>query len=75
MYIVTRLFNLYAEYIILNARLYNSQVGIKITRRNSSNLRYANNTTLTAETEIKEPLDEGERGKSKDGFKSTYSKS
>ena len=75
MYIVTRLFNLYAEYIILNARLYNSQVGIKITRRNSSNLRYANNTTLMAETEIKEPLDEGERGKPKDGFKSTYSKS
>ena len=50
MYIVTRLFNLYAEYIILNARLYNSQVGIKITRRNSSNLRYANNTTLMAES-------------------------
>ena len=53
MYIVTRLFNLYAEYIILNARLYNSQVGIKITRRNSSNLRYADNTTLMAETEEK----------------------
>ena len=47
------LFNLYAEYIMLNARLYNSQARIKITRRNSSNLRYGDDTTLMAETEEK----------------------
>ena len=42
------LFNLYAEYIIRNARLNESQAGIKIARRNISNLRYANDTILMA---------------------------
>ena len=44
------LFNLYAEYIIWNARLDEAQVGIKIARRNINNLRYAD-TTLMAESE------------------------
>ena len=44
------LFNLYAEYIMWNARLDESQVGIKIARRNINNLRYTD-TTLTAESE------------------------
>ena len=45
------LFNLYAEYIMWNARLDETQDGIKISGRNVSNLRYADNTTLLAETE------------------------
>ena len=45
------LFNLYAEYIVRNARLDEAQVGIKIARRNISNLRYADDTTLMAESE------------------------
>ena len=44
MYIFTHLFNLYAEYIIRNARLDVAQVGIKIAGRNINNLRYADNT-------------------------------
>ena len=45
------LFNLYAEYIVQNARLDESQAGIKIARRNINNLRYADETTLMAESE------------------------
>ena len=45
------LFNLYAEYIIQNARLYEAQAGIKIARRNINNLRYADDATLMAESE------------------------
>ena len=45
------LFNLYAEYTIRNARLDESQAGIKIARRNIDNLRYADDTTLMAESE------------------------
>jgi len=45
------LFNLYAEYIMQNARLDESQAGIKITGRKISNLRYADDTTLMAENE------------------------
>ena len=45
------LFNLYAEYIIRNAGLEEAQAGIKIARRNISNLRYADDTTLKAESE------------------------
>ena len=41
--------NFYAEYIIQNARLDESQAGIKIARRNINNLRYADDTTLLAE--------------------------
>ena len=45
------LFNLYAEYIMRNARLDEAQAGIKIARRNINNLRYADDTTLMAESE------------------------
>ena len=44
------LFRLYAEYIMQNARLDESQAGIKTARRNINNLRYADNTTLMAES-------------------------
>ena len=43
--------NLYAEYIMRNARLDEAEVGIKIARRNISNLRYADDTTLITENE------------------------
>ena len=43
LYIVTLLFNLYAEYIMWNARLDEAQAGIKIAGRNINNLRYADN--------------------------------
>ena len=45
------LFNLYAEYIMRNARLDESQAGIYIARRNINNLRYAGDTILMAESE------------------------
>ena len=45
------LFNLYAEYIMWNAGLDESQAGIKIVRRNINNLRYAYDATLMAESE------------------------
>ena len=45
------LFNLYAEYIMKYAELAEAQAGIKIARRNINNLRYANDTTLMAESE------------------------
>ena len=45
------LFNFYAEYIMWNARLNEAQTGIKIARRNINNLRYADDTTLMAESE------------------------
>ena len=45
------LFNPYAEYIMMNAGLEEGQAGIKIARRNISNLRYADDTTLMAESE------------------------
>ena len=58
------LFNLYAEYIMTNARLEEAQAGIKISGRNINNLRYPDDTTLMAESEnkTKKPLDESERG-------------
>ena len=49
--IVNYLFNLYAEYIMQNARLDEAQVGIKIARRNINNVRYRDDTTLMAERE------------------------
>ena len=52
----TYLFNVYAEYIMPNAELDEAQAGIKIPGRNISNLRYADDTTLMAES--KKPLDE-----------------
>ena len=45
------LFNLYAEYIMRNAGLVEAQTGIEIARRNINNLRYADDTTLMAESE------------------------
>ena len=45
------LFNLYAEYIMRNAGLEEAQAGVKIARRNINNLRYADDTTLMAESE------------------------
>ena len=44
------LFNLYENYLMQNARLEDSQAGIKIARRNTNNLRYADDTTLMAQS-------------------------
>ena len=51
LYIVTLLFNSYAEYIMWNAGWDEAQTGIKITGRNINNLRYPNDTTFMAESE------------------------
>ena len=58
---VVTLFNLYAEHIVRNARLDELKAGIKIGGRNINNLRYADDTTLKAESkeELKKPLDWG----------------
>ena len=58
------LFNLYAEYIVQIAGLDEAQAGIKIAGRYINNLRYADDTTLTAETkeELKSLLMQSERG-------------
>ena len=50
------LLNLYAEYIMRNAGLDEAQAGIKIARRNINNLRYADDTTLMAESEVLKSL-------------------
>ena len=57
------LFNLYAEYIMRNAGLEETQAGIKTAGININNLRYADDTTLMAESkeELKKTLDESER--------------
>ena len=54
-----------------NAGLEETQAGIKIAGRNTNNLRYADDTTLMAENEeeLKEPLNESERGEWKSGLK------
>ena len=54
------LFNLYAEYIMKNAGLEETQGGIKIARRNIKNLRYADDTTLMAESKEEAPGAHGE---------------
>ena len=59
LYIVTLLFNLYAEYIMQNARLDEAEARIKIAGRNINNLRYADGRK---QRRTKEPLDESERG-------------
>ena len=51
LYIVTCLFNLYAEYIMQNAGLDEAQARIKIAQRNINNIRYADHTILMAESE------------------------
>ena len=48
--ILSRLFNLYAEHIVRNARLEEAQAGIKIAGRNINNLRYVDDTTLMIES-------------------------
>ena len=65
------LFNLYAEYIKQNAGLDEAQAGIKIARRNINNLRYADDTTLMAESEeeLKSPLMEVKEESEKVGLK------
>ena len=70
------LLNTYAEYIMQNAGLAESQAGIKIVRRNINNLRYADDTTLMAEREeeLKSLLDEGKRGEWKSWLETQYSK-
>ena len=67
------LFNLYAEYITLNAGLDEAQAGIKIAGRNINNLRYADDTTLVAESEEElQSLDENERGEWKCWLKAQH---
>ena len=57
------LFNLYAEYIMQNARLDEAQAEIKIAGRNIDNLRYTDDTTLMTESEeLKSLLNESESG-------------
>ena len=58
------LFNFYAKHIMRNTGLEETQAGVKIAGRNINNLRYADDTTLMAESEeeLKKPLDESERG-------------
>ena len=56
-----------------NAGLDEAQAGIKIARRNINNLRYADDTTLMAESEELEPLDESERGEWKSWLKTQHS--
>ena len=70
------LLNLYAENIMWNARLDEAQAGIKIAGRNVNNLRYADDTTLMAESkdELKKSLDEGERGEWKSWLEIQHSK-
>ena len=65
------LFNSYAEYIMRNARLDEAQAVIKIARRNINNLRYADNTTLMAdsEEELKSLLMKVKEESEKVGFK------
>ena len=69
------LFNFYAEWIMRNAGLEQAQAGIKVAGRNINNLRYADNTTLIAESEeeLKKPLDESERGEWKSWLKAQHS--
>ena len=70
------LFNLYAEYIIQNAGLNESQAGIKIAGRNINNLRYADDTTLMAEKEeeLKNLLMKGKEESEKAGLKVSFKK-
>ena len=63
------LFNLHAEYIMLNARLDEAQAGIKIVGRNINNLRYADDATLMAERELKSLLMKVKKRSEKAGLK------
>ena len=70
------LFNFCAEYIMRNAGLEEAQAGIKIARRNINNLRYADDTTLMAESEeeLKSLLMKVKVESAKVGLKSTFRK-
>ena len=70
------LFNLYAEYIMRNAGLEETQAGIKIARRNINHLRYADDTTLMAEREeeLKSFLMKVKEESEKVGLSSTFRK-
>ena len=70
------LFNFYAEYIMRNAGLEEAQGGIKIARRNVNNLRYADDTTLMAESEeeLKNLLMKVKEESEKVGINSTFRK-
>ena len=70
-------FNLYSEYIMQNAGLDEAQAGIKIARRNINNLRYADDTTLMAESEeeIKSLLMKVKEDSEKVGLKLNIQKS
>ena len=63
------LFNLYAEYIMLNVRLNEAHAGIKIAGRNTNNLRYADDITLMAEREVKSLLMKMKEESEKPGLK------
>ena len=66
--------NVYAENIMQNAGIDESQAGIKIARRNINSLRYADDTTLMAEIEEElESLDESERREWKSWLKTQHS--
>ena len=69
------LFNLYAEYIMRNAGMYEAQAGIKVAGRNINNLRYTDETTLIAESEeeLKSLLMKVKESE-KVGFSSTFRK-
>ena len=70
------LFNLYAEYLMRNAGLEEEQAGIKIAGRNINNIRYADDTTLMAESEeeLKSLLMEVKEESEKVGLNSTFRK-
>ena len=70
------LFNLYAEYIMRNAGLEETQAGVKIAGRNINNLRYADDTTLMAESEeeLKSLLVKVKVESEKVGLSSTFRK-
>ena len=70
------LFNLYTEYIMRNAGLDKSQAGIKIARRNTNNLKYADDTTLMAENkeELKSLLVKVKEESEKSSLNSTFRK-
>ena len=76
LYIVTLLIKLYAEYIMRNAGLEETQAGIKIAGRNINNLRYADDTTLMSESEeeLKSLLMKVKEESEKVGFKTQHSK-
>ena len=68
------LFNLHAVYIMRNARLNETQAGIKIAGRSINNLRYADDTTHGRKQRgTEEPLDESERGEWKNWLKTQHS--